>query len=86
MGADLRPTELMIFGNPQGGTPLIQAEQTMGLTLPLKVLVWQDEAGKVWLGYDEIDELATARGIAKDHPAVQKAGQALDALTGAAVR
>lgn len=86
VGAELRPTELIIFGNPAGGTPLIQAEQTMGLTLPLKVLAWQDEGGKVWIGYDDMASLAAARGIAADHPVVQKIGTALDALTGAAAK
>jgi uncharacterized protein (DUF302 family) len=86
VGKDLRPTELIIFGNPAGGTVLIQAEQTMGLTLPLKVLTWQDEAGKTWIGYDEMSGLAAARGVAKDHPVVQKIGEALNGLTGAAAK
>ena len=42
----LRPTELLIFGNAQGGTPLMQLQQTAAIDLPLKVLVWQDEAGQ----------------------------------------
>ena len=45
----LRPTEVLIFGNPKAGTPLMQASQTIGLDLPLKALAWQDAAGKVWL-------------------------------------
>jgi uncharacterized protein (DUF302 family) len=48
----LRPTELLIFGNPQAGTALMQCDQTVGLDLPLKVLIWQDTAGQVWLGYN----------------------------------
>jgi uncharacterized protein (DUF302 family) len=55
---DLRPTELLIFGNPKAGTPLMQAKQTIGLDLPLKVLAWQDAAGKVWLTYSGIAWLA----------------------------
>ncbi|RKZ92800.1 MAG: hypothetical protein DRR19_03210, partial [Candidatus Parabeggiatoa sp. nov. 1] len=43
IGKDLRPTELLIFGNPKAGTPLMQCKQTMGIDLPLKVLIWQDE-------------------------------------------
>jgi uncharacterized protein (DUF302 family) len=81
---ELRPTELLIFGNPAGGTSLIQAEQAMGLTLPLKVLAWQDEAGKVWLGYDATGDLLVTRGLPKDHPAAAKIDGALDALTTAA--
>lgn len=52
-GMSLRPTEVIIFGNPKGGTPLMQASQTMGIDLPLKALVWQDEAGATWLAYND---------------------------------
>jgi uncharacterized protein (DUF302 family) len=86
MNQELRPTELLIFGNPAGGTPLIQAEQAMGLTLPLKVLAWQDEAGKVWIGYDDMGGLLAARGLPQDHPAAAKIGGALKAMTGAAAK
>lgn len=51
IGKTLRPTELLIFGNPQGGTPLMECAQTAGIDLPLKALAWQDAAGAVWLGY-----------------------------------
>ena len=50
-GLALRPTELLIFGHPKAGTPLMQAGQTAGIDLPLKVLAWQDAAAKVWLSY-----------------------------------
>ena len=83
---ELRPTELIIFGNPTGGTPLMQAEQTMGLSLPLRALAWQDAAGKVWLGYDAVGDLAAARGVAKDHPAALRTADALKAFTDAAVK
>jgi uncharacterized protein (DUF302 family) len=49
----LRPTELLIFGNAKAGTPLMQAEQSIGIDLPLKVLAWQDEKGKVYLSYND---------------------------------
>ena len=83
---ELRPTELIIFGNPAGGTPLMQTEQTMGLSLPLRALAWQDAAGKVWLGYDAVTDIATSRGLSKDHPAVVRTAEALKALTDAAVK
>ncbi|MGP4015595.1 DUF302 domain-containing protein [Saccharopolyspora sp. 5N708] len=51
-GLELRPTELVIFGNPHGGTPLMQERQTTGIDLPVKVLAWQDENGAVWLTYN----------------------------------
>jgi uncharacterized protein (DUF302 family) len=53
VGMALRPTELLIFGNARGGTPLIQALQTTGIDLPLKALVFEDANGKVWLSYNE---------------------------------
>src|SRR5574337_756224 len=55
----LRPTELLIFGNPRGGTPLMQDKQTVGIDLPVKALAWEDEEGKVWLTYNEAAWLAT---------------------------
>ncbi len=53
VGLSLRSTVLLIFGNAQGGTPLMQALQTAGIDLPLKALVWEDPGGKVWLSYNE---------------------------------
>lgn len=47
VGKQLRPTEVLIFGNPQGGTPLMECAQTMGIDLPLKALVWEDATGQV---------------------------------------
>ena len=52
-GYRLRPTELLIFGNANGGTPLMQSNQTIGIDLPLRALVWQDAAGKTWLSYND---------------------------------
>jgi uncharacterized protein (DUF302 family) len=59
VGMELRPTEVVIFGNPRAGTLLMQAVQTMGIDLPLEILVWQDEAGKTWVSYNEPKWLAT---------------------------
>jgi len=50
VGQSLRPTEVLLFGNPKGGTPVMQCDQRAGLDLPLRALAWQDEAGQVWLG------------------------------------
>jgi uncharacterized protein (DUF302 family) len=63
IGMKLRPTELLIFGNPRAGTPLMQAEQTVGIDLPLKALVWQDEAGTTWLAYNDPRWLAHRHGV-----------------------
>jgi uncharacterized protein (DUF302 family) len=49
----LRPTELLIFGNPRAGTPLMQANQTAGIDLPLKLLVWENGNGRVWVSYND---------------------------------
>ena len=62
IGEDLRPTTLMIFGNPAGGTPLMQAAQTMGFDLPLKALVWEDGAGAVHIAYTDIERVAALYG------------------------
>ncbi len=58
----LRPTELLIFGNARGGTPLMQALQTTGIDLPLKALVWEDVSGKVWLSYNDPAWIAARHG------------------------
>jgi uncharacterized protein (DUF302 family) len=59
----LRPTELLIFGNARGGTPLMQAEQTIGIDLPLKALVSEDAAGEVWVSYNDPPWLARRHGL-----------------------
>ncbi|UCI33393.1 MULTISPECIES: DUF302 domain-containing protein [unclassified Mesorhizobium] len=56
--AALRPTELLIFGNPKGGTPLMQDRQLAGIDLPVKALAWEDEQGKVWLSYNDANWIA----------------------------
>jgi uncharacterized protein (DUF302 family) len=61
-GLALRPTLLLIFGNAKAGTPLMQSQQTIGIDLPLKVLGWEDAAGKAWLTYNDPAWLATRHG------------------------
>ena len=63
VGLPLRSTRVLIFGNAQAGTPLMQAAQTIGLDLPLRVLVWQDESGRCWLAYNDPHWLAKRHGI-----------------------
>ena len=84
VGKNLRPTELLIFGNPQGGTPLMECAQTAGIDLPLKALVWQDEAGKVQLSYNDPAFLATRHGAASC-PAAANLTKALDGLAQAVI-
>ena len=61
-GLELRPTEVLIFGDPKAGTPLMQAAQTMGLDLPLKLLVWEDADGRTWLTWNDLAWLARRHG------------------------
>jgi len=63
IGKKLRPTELLIFGNPQGGTPFMECGQTVGIDLPLKALVWEDASGQVWIGYNDPEFLAQRHGV-----------------------
>jgi uncharacterized protein (DUF302 family) len=87
VGMPLRPTEVLIFGNARGGTPLMQAAQTIGLDLPLKALVWQDEAGDTYLTYNDPVWLAQRHGITGETEAVaSKLASALAALASAATR
>jgi uncharacterized protein (DUF302 family) len=67
VGLKLRPTELLIFGNPAIGTALIQEQQEIGLDLPLKVLAWEDENGEVWLTYDDDEWLANRHRLGSRH-------------------
>jgi uncharacterized protein (DUF302 family) len=84
VGKTLRPTELLIFGNPQGGTPLMECAQTAGIDLPLKALVWQDNAGKVMLSYNDPAFLAKRHGAASC-PVVENLSKALGGIAQAAI-
>jgi uncharacterized protein (DUF302 family) len=80
VGLTLAPTELIIFGNARGGTPLMQSVQTVGIDLPLKVLVWQDAANKTWLSYNEPRWIAQRHGVANAERVVNSMGTALSAM------
>ena len=85
VGLKLRPTELLIFGNARGGTPLMAADQQVGIDLPLKALVYQDADGKVWLSYNDPAWIANRFGLgAAVAGNVQALSKALDALATAA--
>ncbi len=62
-GLELRPTELLIFGHPRGGTPLMQDQQAAGIDLPVRALAWEDQSGQVWLGYNDTVWLARRHGL-----------------------
>src|SRR5262245_24527337 len=85
VGMPLRPTEVLIFGNAKGGTPLMQAMQTIGLDLPLRALVWQDASGTTWLSYNDPSWLAKRHGLGPDvGPAVGTLASVVNALAKAA--
>ena len=79
IGKTLRPTEVLIFGNPQGGTPFMECAQSVGIDLPHKALVWEDAQGQVWLGYNDPAYLAQRHGVAQC-PAVSGLTKALAGL------
>ena len=81
VGLPLRPTELLIFGNARAGTPLMQSVQTIAIDLPLKALVWQDDAGSTWLSYSDPRWLAKRHGAGHElDAAVNGMAAALDAV------
>lgn len=80
VGKTIRPTELLIFGNPQGGTPFIECAQTVGIDLPLKALVWEDATAQVWLGYNDTAYLARRHEV----PACAAAANLAKAVAGLA--
>ncbi len=63
VGLKMRPTKLLIFGNPKGGTPLMLAAPSIAIDLPLKILIWQDEQEKVWVSYNTTEYLAERHGL-----------------------
>jgi uncharacterized protein (DUF302 family) len=81
-GLSLKPTELLIFGNAKGGTPLMQANQTIGIDLPLKPLVWEDSLGATWLLYNDPGWFAKRHELAReDEATVSAMAAALNAVT-----
>jgi len=65
-GMKMRPTKLLIFGSPKAGTPLMLAAPSIAIDLPLKILVWEDDQGKVWISYNSPDYLRERHGLPQD--------------------
>ena len=83
VGMDLRPTEVLIFGSPKSGTPLMQMSDTIGLDLPLKMLIRQDANGETFLAYDDPAWLARRHGLAEAAgPIVAKMQAVMAAIAG----
>lgn len=85
-GLELRPTEVVIFGNPKVGTPLMQCSQSVAIDLPQKMLIWQDEAGDVWLAYNDPGYLAERHNIEGCDEVLAKVSTALENFAAAAAR
>lgn len=85
-GLQLRPMQLLIFGNPVAGTKLIEAAPLMGLSLPLKMLAWQMPDGTTRLAYDSPDDLAASRGLPGDLAILPRVSETMKALSRAATR
>jgi len=66
VGLAMRPTQLVLFGSPKAGTPLMVASPTLAIDLPLKALIWQDADGQVWLSYNSPDYLKQRHGFPDD--------------------
>ena len=79
-GLTLRPTDVIFLGNPRGGTPLMQATQTIGIDLPLKALVWQDASRNTWLSYNEPEWLARRHSVIGADRVVALMGQVLNVI------
>lgn len=86
VGKILRPTQLLIFGNPQVGTALMSSSQSAALDLPIRVAAWEDAGGQVWIGYTAPATLAERHGIDDRGPVIEKMTGALGKLTGAAAK
>jgi uncharacterized protein (DUF302 family) len=84
MGEELRATELVIFGSPAVGTALMQCAQTVGIDLPLKALIWEDEAGEVWLTYNDPRYLARRHQVEGCDAVIARVAGALRGIAEAA--
>ena len=76
-GQTLRPTQLLIFGNPKVGTPLMQCSQSIAIDLPQKALIWEDADGAVWLSYNDPQYLAARHRTEGCDPVLAKVAGAL---------
>ncbi|MGF2736866.1 DUF302 domain-containing protein [Marinobacter sp. DUT-1] len=85
-GMELRPTELVIFGNPKVGTPLMQCAQSVAADLPQKALIWEDEQGQVWLGYNDPAYLKARHAIEGCDEVLDKVNNALANFAEAATK
>ena len=84
IGIKLRETELIIFGNPKAGSPLIKCQQSIAIDLPQKALIWNDENNKVWISYNDIGYLKNRHSVKGCEKVILKVGKILANITKAA--
>lgn len=85
IGTKMAPTQLLLFGNPKLGTPLMMSSRTIGIDLPLKALAWRDDNGKVWVSYNDPAFLKSRHKMSDRDPVFEKMGNVLKGLIGKAV-
>ncbi len=83
-GLDLKPTEVLLFGNPKLGTPLTQTNRHVAIDLPMRVLIWEDDGGKVWIGYTPTETLKMRYKIECRDDMLKTMAGALEAFASAA--
>jgi uncharacterized protein (DUF302 family) len=86
VGKELPATELLIFGNPNVGTPLMQCNRTVAIDLPQKALIWEDDAGQVWLAYNDPHYLLQRHGLSGCETNIERISQVLRDLATAATQ
>jgi uncharacterized protein (DUF302 family) len=86
IGQSLKPTQLLVFGNPKLGTPLMQSNRRIGLDLPMKVLAWEDDGGQVWVAYVKPEALKSDHAVGGHDEIFREMAKALDGLTDEAVK
>jgi len=80
-GERIKPTELLVFGNPALGTPLMQSARSIAIDLPMKALAWEDDEGRIWLAYNDPGWLAARHGVTGRDEIVRQMSGALDQIT-----
>ena len=81
VGENLRPTELVIFGNPKVGTKLMQCSESVGIDLPMKALIWEDENGVTWIGYNQGGYMKSRYNLEGCDGVIEKINNALKAFS-----
>ena len=86
VGVDLRTTQLIIFGNPKVGSPLMQCQQSVAIDLPQKAIIWEDDMSKVWISYNDPRYLGERHNIIGCDEVITKVEKALSGITKAAAK